>query len=99
MLGGSRGWSMTDRAKPMALIGVGLLRRAEIDGRDLDSFLAEWLRHCEALNQPLMASPWVILQMADIDRHCGNRHTADEMDIERQAYIRHRRQHEGLESV
>lgn len=90
---------MTEQTKPMALIGAGLIRRAETDGRELDSFLAEWLRHCEAMNQPAMASPWVILQMADIDRHCGNKHTAEQMDIERQAYIRHRRQQEDLKAV
>lgn len=77
----------------------GLVRRAEQGGRVIDSFLAEWLRHCEAMHESPMKSPSLLLELADIDRHCKNRHGAKELEIERQAFIRHRHQQEGLRAV
>lgn len=94
--------TMTQRDKTDYSICKGLIRRAERDGRELDSFLAEWLRHCEALDQPPMSTADIILVLADIDRYIAqkqglNKHGQKELDIERQAYLRTRK--EGLKLV
>ncbi len=94
--------TMTQRDKTDLSICKGLIRRAEQDGRELDSFLAEWLRHCEALHQAPMSTADIILVLADIDRYIAqqqgqNKHGPKELEIERQAFIRTRK--EGLQVV
>lgn len=93
---------MTDETNIDAIhkaIGEGLIRRVGLEGRQIQSFVNEWLRHCEALNQHPMQSPDILRVLADIDRHCGNQLTDYEKEMEMQAFIKQESEKNGLKAV